>query len=349
MHEDRSDGRPSFEDVLRARRTIAPFLSRTPLVSYPLLDEIGGASIFVKREDTNPTSAFKVRGGINLVANLMPEERQRGIIGSSTGNHGQSIAYASRLFGVRCVVGAPKTANPAKVAAMRAFGAEVVLHGADFDDAREYVETLAAERGLRYVHSANEPLLIAGVATYTLEILEDVPDLDCVFVPLGGGSGAAGAAIVAKTLRPATRVIAVQSAQAPAAYESWRARSLLEAPTGTIAEGLQTRTAYELTQRILWDLLDDFVLVDDTELEAAVALYLQHCHVLAEHAGAAALAGALKLRQQIAGKKVALVLSGANITLPQLQHVLDGASSGGSSTSDARQGPTQQSADTNIS
>jgi threonine dehydratase len=205
---------------------------------------------------------------------------------------------------------------------MRAFGAEVHLQGADFDDAREFVETLATERGLRSVHSANEPLLIAGVGTHTLEIFEDVPDVDYVFVPLGGGSGAAGAAIVAKTLRPSTRVIAVQSAQAPAGFESWRGRELVEAPTRTIAEGLATRMAYDLTQRILWDLLDDFVLVDDSELEAAVVLYLQHCHVLAEHAGAAALAGAWKLRDQIAGQKVAVILSGANITLPQLQRAL---------------------------
>lgn len=322
MSEPETITRPAFEDVLKARRTIAPYLARTPLVSYPLLDELAGASIFVKREDTLPTSAFKVRGGVNLVANLTPEERARGIIGSSTGNHGQSIAYASRLFGVRCVVGAPESANPAKVAAMQAFGAEVHLHGADFDDARAYVETLAAERGLRYVHSANEPLLVAGVGTYTLEMFEDVPDLDYIFVPLGGGSGACGAAIVAKTLRPSTRVIAVQSAQAPAGYESWRGRALVEAPMRTIAEGLATRMAYEMTQEILWDLLDDFVLVDDSEIESAVVLYLQHCHVLAEHAGAAALAGALKMRNEIAGRKVAVILSGANITLPQLQRAI---------------------------
>jgi threonine dehydratase len=244
------------------------------------------------------------------------------VIASSTGNHGQSIAYASRLLAVRCIIGVPEGANPLKVAVMRALGAEVHFHGHEFDDAREYVERLSEDTGMRYIHSANEPLLIAGVGTETLEVMEDVPDIDFIFVPLGGGSGAAGAAIVAKALRPETRVVAVQSAQAPAAYESWKARKLLEAPMRTLAEGLQTRTAFELPQTILWDLLDDFVLVDDSELEGAITVYLERCHVLAEHAGAAALAGALKLRDRIAGRKVALILSGANLTLPQLQRIL---------------------------
>jgi threonine dehydratase len=308
--------------VLRAREAVRPFLPRTPLLSYPLLDDLVGAQVYVKREDCLPTSAFKVRGGINLVANLPPEERARGVICSSTGNHGQSMAYACRLFGVRCLIGVPEGANPLKVASMRRLGGEVLFHGKEFDDAREYVERLATEQGLRYVHSANEHLLIAGVATATLEILDAVPDLDYLFVPLGGGSGAAGASIVARAVRPALRVIAVQSAQAPAAYESWQARRILERPMRSRAEGLETRTGFQLTQEILWDLLDDFILVDDDDLERAIACFVERCHLLAEHAGAAALAGALKVRDRLAGKKVGLILSGANITPEQLRLVL---------------------------
>jgi threonine dehydratase len=313
---------PTFTDVLAARRTIRPHLQPTPLVRYPMLDRLLEAEVYVKREDTNPTSAFKVRGGINFVANLTPAERERGIVCSSTGNNGQSLAYASQVFGVRCTVVVPEHANPVKLDAMRAFGAEIVEYGEVFDDAREHAELLAAEAGLRNVHSANEPLPIAGVATAALEAFEQVPDLDYYFVPLGGGSGAAGACLVASTVNPATKVIAVQSGQAPAGYEAWRTGTLAEAPMRTIAEGLATRGSYELPQSMLRGRLHDFLLVDDADLEAAIVTYLECCHAVSEHAGAAALAGAIQAKDQIRGKKVALVLSGANITLEQLTRAM---------------------------
>ena len=312
---------PRFEDVLRAKKTIAPYLGRTPFVVYPALDELVGTRVWVKREDTQPTSAFKVRGGINFIASLTAGGRARntGIISCSTGNHGQSIAYASARFGLRCTIVVPTTANPMKIAGMKAYGAEVRLHGKDFDEARACAEEIADAEALRYVHAANEPLLISGVATYTLEIFEDLPDVDVIIVPLGGGSGAAGAAIVAKTLRPQTRVIAVQSAQAPAAAESWKAKAILSAPIRSHAEGLQTGTGFELTQAILWELLDDCVLVDDAEIDRAVLAYLETAHLLAEHAGAAPLAAALGMKESLAGKTVALVVTGANISPAQLE------------------------------
>jgi threonine dehydratase len=309
---------PTFADVLAARKSIRPYLQPTPFVRYPMLDRLLEAEVYVKREDALPTSAFKVRGGINLVANLTPEERESGIVCSSTGNNGQSLAYASRVFGVRCTVVVPEHANPVKLDAMRAFGATIVEHGEVFDDARDHAERIASEAGMRNVHSANEPLLIAGVATAALEAFERVPDLDYYFVPLGGGSGAAGACLVASAVNPATKVIAVQSAQAPAAYESWKSGSLVEAPMRTIAEGLATRSAYELPQSMLRGRLHDFLLIDDPDLEAAIVTYLECCHVLAEHAGAAALAGAIQAKDRIRDRKVGLVLSGANITLEQL-------------------------------
>ncbi|MBI4233570.1 MAG: threonine/serine dehydratase [Chloroflexi bacterium] len=314
---------PTFQDVLQARKNIGTYLRPTPLITYPALNELLEAQAYVKREDCQPIGAFKLRGGINFVSQLSPEERRRGIITASTGNHGQSIAYACRLFGVRAVIAVPEGSNPLKLAAMRRLGAEVREVGRVFDDAREYVERQAREAGYRYVHPANEASLIAGVATETLETLEEVPDLDVVFLPVGGGSGAAGACIVAKAVNPAIRVVAVQSAQAPAAYLSWKARRLVEAPVETFAEGLATRSGYQLSQEILWDLLDDFVLVSDDDLRQAMVAYLERCHTLAEAAGAAPLAGALKLKDQVKGKRVALVLSGANITLEQLRAVLD--------------------------
>ena len=212
---------PTFDDVLAARDRIAPYLIPTALNRYPALDELVGAEVWVKHENHQPVCNFKVRGGVNLVSQLSDDERRRGVITASTGNHGQSIAFAGRLFGVRTVICVPEGANPVKVGSIRGLGGEIVEHGRDFDDAREHCEALAEEHGYRYVHSGNEPHLIAGVGTHTLETLERQPDLDALIVPIGGGSGAAGACIAAAALRPELRVIGVQSEAAPAAYRSW--------------------------------------------------------------------------------------------------------------------------------
>jgi threonine dehydratase len=313
---------PTLADVLEARRRIAPHLRPTPLFSYPGLNDLVGAEVFVKHENHQPVGAFKVRGGVNLVSQLNDEERERGVIAASTGNHGQSVAYAARLFGVGATICVPEVANPVKVASMRGLGAELVFHGRDFDDAREHCEQLAREHGYRYIHSGNEPLLIAGVATETLEILEEQPGVDAVIVPIGGGSGAAGACIVAKAVNPEVQVIGVQSDAAPTAYRSWRERALVEDRMETDAEGLATRTAFELPQRILWDHLDDFVLVGDEDIREAQSQLIETTRNLVELAGAAPLAAAHRLRDRLAGKRVALVVSGGNASRQQLLEAL---------------------------
>jgi threonine dehydratase len=314
---------PTLADVLEARSRISPHLHRTPLFGYATLNDLLDATVFVKHENHQPTGAFKVRGGVNLLSQLSPEERERGVIAASTGNHGQSIAYAARLFGVRATICVPERANPVKIASMQGLGAELVFHGRDYDDAREHCEQLAEERGYRYVHSGNEPLLISGVATETLELLEDEPEIDVIVVPIGGGSGAAGACIVAKAVNPAITVIGVQSEAAPAAFRSWQERSLVKDRMGTFAEGLATRTAFELPMRILWQWLDDFVLVSDDEIREAQALMIESTRNLVEAAGAAPLAAALRLRDEIRGKRVALISSGGNASREQLLDVLD--------------------------
>lgn len=313
---------PSLRDVLAARRRIAPYLPRTPLFGYPALDELLGATVAVKHENHLPIGAFKVRGGVNLVALLSDDERARGIISASTGNHGQSIAYASRLFGVRAVICVPEGANPVKVAAIESLGAEILVQGRDFDDARERCEALALEKRFRYVHSGNEPELIAGVATGALEIFEDDPATEVIIVPVGGGSGAAGACIVAKAIDPAIRVVGVQSSAAPAAYRSWKEGGLVEDRMETYAEGLATRTAFELPQQILRHHLDDFVLVSDDQIRAAQATLLTVTKNLVEGAGAAAFAGACRLRDELAGQRVAVVMSGGNASARELSAVL---------------------------
>jgi threonine dehydratase len=317
-----SENAPDLADVLAARRRIEPHLPRTAFRPYPLLAELLGADAWVKHENHNPTAAFKVRGGINLVSQLDAAGRERGLITASTGNHGQSIAYAARLFGVPATICVPEGANPLKLAAIRAQGADIVVHGRDFDEAREQCARLAARDGLRYVHSGNEPHLIAGVGTATLEMLEDEPELDAIVVPVGGGSGAAGACIVAKAIRPQVTVIGVQSSAAPAAQRSWSGRELLEDRMETFAEGLATRVAFDLPQRILWRLLDDFILVSDDELRAATVRMIAATSNLVEPAGAAALAGALALRDRLAGARVALICSGGNINPAQLRGLL---------------------------
>jgi threonine dehydratase len=313
---------PTYDDVLAARERIRPHLRPTLLQSYPPLSALVGAETWVKHENHLPTGAFKVRGGVNLVAPLDADERERGVITASTGNHGQSIAFAGRAFGVTARICVPEGANPLKVDSIRSLGGEVIVHGRDFDEAREHCEALAREHGYRYVHSGNEPHLIAGVGTATLELLDELPELDVLFVPIGGGSGAAGACIAGKAHNPVLRVIGVQSEAAPAAFRSWQEQRLLEDEMRTFAEGLATRVAFELPQRILWDVLDDFVLVSEEELRVAIVRLLETARTVAEPAGAAALAAALKLRDEIVGKRVALMLSGGNITLPQLHDVL---------------------------
>jgi threonine dehydratase len=309
---------PDLADVLTARQRIAPYLRPTPLYRYPVLDAMTGSRVWVKHENHQPVGAFKVRGGVNLVSQLSAQERRQGVIAASTGNHGQSVAYAADLFAVRAVICMPELANPVKVESMRALGAEVVFHGRDFDEAREHCEKQATEHRYRYIHSGNEPALIAGVATYTLEILEARPDTEVIVVPVGGGSGAAGACVVAKAMRPSIEVIGVQSEAAPAAYRSWQARSLVEDTTSTFAEGLATRTAFELPQRILWEWLDDFILVSEDALKAATRVMIEKTRNLVEPAGAAALAAVLGTPQRFAGRRVAVICSGGNISPAQL-------------------------------
>jgi threonine dehydratase len=314
---------PTIQDVLRAARTIRPYLRPTPVISTPALDRLLGCSVFVKCEHVNPTGAFKVRGALNVLANLPPEDRRRGVIASSTGNHGQAVAYAGRVFGTRVIVGVPEGANPYKLQAMRDLGAEVIVTGRDFDEAREWVERTAVEEGFRYIHSGNEPLLIAGAGTISLELLEEVPDLNAVIVPIGGGSGASGHCIAGKAVHPGLRVIGVQSEGAPAVAHSWRERRLITTPEiKTFAEGLQTRIPFELTIGILWRDLDECILVTDREIEEAIVLMLESTHQLAEAAGAAPLAAALRLKPSLAGKRVGLILSGGNLTLDALRGIM---------------------------
>jgi threonine dehydratase len=314
---------PTLNDVYVARERIAPHLARTPLLRHPLLDEATGLTIRVKHENHHPTCAFKVRGGLNLVGAMSAEERARGIVTASTGNHGQSIGMASRIHGVRCTVFVPEGNNPEKNAAMRAYGATVEEGGRDFDDARERCEQRAAATGARYVHSANEPLLLAGVGTYALELFEELPDVDVIFVGIGGGSGACGLITVRNALGSKARIIGVSAAKADAVYRSWKSgERVVGDKVETFAEGLATRVTFDLTFGILQQYLDDFMVLTEAELADGVRMALTTTHNLAEGAGAAAIAAAHKRRGELSGRRVACIMSGGNLDQAKLKAVL---------------------------
>ncbi|MFI5455414.1 MAG: threonine/serine dehydratase [Isosphaerales bacterium] len=315
---------PTLALVLKARRAIAPYLPVTPALEFTGLSSALGCRAVLKCENLNPTGAFKVRGGVNLLASMEPTERARGVVAASTGNHGQSVAYAARLFGTRATIFMPEAANALKVAATVVLGAKVVQVGRDFDAARLAAEEHAARLGLRYVHSANEPLLVAGVGTATLELLEAAPDLDVIFVPVGGGSGVLGAGTVARAVNPAIRVVGVQAEGAPAVYRSWReGQRVVTENVATFADGLATREPFAMPLALLPRLVDEMVLVSDDELAASIRLLIETTRQVAEGAGAAAVAAAFAQRSKLAGKNVGLILSGGNITGEQLKRIIN--------------------------
>ncbi len=312
----------SLNDIYAARERVYRVVRPTPLMPHPLLTRETGLDLLVKHENHNPTGAFKVRGGLNLIGSLPAAERG-GVITATTGNHGQSIALACQREGVPCVIVVPNGNNPEKNAAMRALGAELIEHGRDFDEAREKVEQMQHERNLRYVHSANEPLLIAGVGTYGLEIFEACPDVDVILVPIGGGSGACGCAVARTGTGSGARVIGVQAERADAFARSWRGPTrVVGEKADTFAEGMATRVTFDLTFDILKRELDDLVTLTEDEIAEGIRLALRTTHNLAEGAGAASLAAAVKLRGRLGGKKVVCVMSGGNIDAATLRRVI---------------------------
>jgi len=313
----------TYAEIVDALPRVRVVLQPTLLYEWPGLSTRLGCRFFLKHENHQPTGAFKVRGGINLVGTLSESERAAGILGCSTGNHGQSLAFAAKRFGVRCTIVVPRGNNPDKNRAIRLLGAELIEQGRDFDEAREYLETVLVPRGGRYVHSANEPKLISGVGSMACEIFETLPDPDVIIVPIGLGSGVCGTGLVAKARRPETVIIGVQAEGADAVSRSWRTGAWQEtARAETWAEGMATRRPAELTLDIMRSVMDEAILVSDDELRRACRVILEQTHNLVEGAGAASLAAAWKVRERLAGKKVVGILSGGNLDLTQLPAIL---------------------------
>jgi threonine dehydratase len=313
---------PAIDDIRAAGDRIRPWLTPTPLHSYSALDDLIGTTVFVKHENHQPIGAFKVRGGLNLISQLSESERRAGVVTASTGNHGLSIAFASRKLGVKATICVPVGANPGKVSAIQALGATIVEHGERFDDAAAHAQHLSDERSMRFIHSANEPLLVSGVATLAMEMLEQQPALDVIFTAVGLGSGASGLCLVTNAVSPDTRVIGVQAAASPAMHDAWKTGDLITKPNRTFAEGVATGTPSGFTIDILRQHLSDFLLVDEDAIRQAIVWWIERAHTLAESAAAATLAGVYSIRQQLVGKRVGIVCTGGNLALSQLRDAL---------------------------
>ena len=315
---------PTLDDVRRAAEVIAVHLPLpTPLVHSVALSERWDADVSLKLECVTPTSAFKVRGGVNLVSRLSADELNRGLVTSSTGNHGQSLAFAAASVGATATVFMPTEANVDKIAAIERLGGTVELVGERFDEARVRAEDFAAERGARYVEPVEEPLLIAGVATAALEVLEgQQPETELVILPLGGGTGASGWVTVRDGLRHPAEIWAAQSAQSPAAHDAWRSGELQTRPNTSLAEGIATAVPFPFALSILRATLNDFLLVDDAQIIEAIRLLWDAQHIMAEPAGAVGIAAAEQERERVRGKRVVVVITGANATRAQLREWL---------------------------
>ena len=316
----------TFDDVMLARERLAPYLVPTPLRHYPLLDELlgGGSSLLIKHENHQPTCSFKVRNGLSFATALSAEERERGIVAASTGNHGQGIAYAAHLLGVRATICVPAGNNPEKNAAIRAWGASVREEGRDYDEAVEVMLRLAREHGMHLAHSTNDPRVLAGAGTMSVEMFEQSGGLDAIVVAVGGGSQCVGALTVARAMAPGIAVYGVQAAGAAATHDSWRTRRPTRtARADTFAEGVATRQPYALTYATLCEGLTDFITVTDAEIAEAIRTVLKLTHNLVEGAGALGVAGALKLRDALRGKRIGVVFSGANLDTSVLRKILN--------------------------
>ncbi|MCX5766249.1 MAG: threonine/serine dehydratase [Gemmatimonadetes bacterium] len=317
----------TFDDVLQAQQRLSAHLTPTPLRRYPLLDALvgHGIEVWVKHENHQPTQSFKIRNGLNSILALTPEQTAKGVIGASTGNHGQGVAYAAQLLGVPAAICVPVGNNPEKNAAIRAMGAELIEVGDRYDETILACQRICAERGMTLVHSTNNRDVMAGAGTMTLEMLEQQPALDAVLIALGGGSQAVGALTVAAEKKPSLRVYAIGSEGAPAQYESWRrGERLTGMPVNTMAEGIATGAAYEATFDTLKAGLAGFFQVSEASLYEGIRDLIRITHNLPEGAGAAGLAALRQHAAEFAGQRVAIVMCGGNLSDAALRKAIVG-------------------------
>jgi len=342
-------------DVYKARQKIAAKVRRTPLINSPWLTESVGASVYLKAECLQVTGSFKIRGAANKMLSLSAEERERGVITVSSGNHGRAVSYIARQLGVKAVVCMSERVPSNKVEAVRLLGAEAVVHGESYDRAEEHASRLQEERGLTNIDGFDDPLIIAGQGTVGLELLEELPEIGTVIVPVGGGGLISGIALVLKSANRSIRVIGVQMDRAPVMYHSLKAGALMTMEEqDTIADALAGNIALDnqYTFRMVQELVDDVVLVSDEDIAASMAFALEKHHLVVEGAGAVGIAALLYRKVREVGRNVVAVASGSGVSLPLLlkvaqEHVashpgdVDGSDCGAAATAEARPGPSQ--------
>ncbi len=323
LESSASDLIVTFHDVIRARERIRPYVAPTPTFRYPLLDQELGLDVWLKHENHQAIGCFKVRGALNAI--LASDGGSGGVVASSSGNHGQGVAFAARLAGRRAVIVVPEWASPHKVAAIRALGAEVEVFGDTSHAGREHAIELAERDGLLLLDDFCDPFIVAGNGTVALELLEQQPDLDVLVMPLGGGALAAGCGVAAKAINPALTTIAGQSESCPATATSWRRREPVQMPCSTIADGLAVDLPDATVVALLVATIDDVVLVSEQEIQDAIALLLRTTRNLVEASGAVPLAICRKAAAAFEGRRVGVVISGGNLDLGLLPELLGAA------------------------
>ena len=313
----------SFRSILEARRKIRNLVTKTPTYLSNVFSQRTGAEVYLKLECFQPVGVFKIRGAINKISSLSSAELERGLVTASSGNHGLAVAYAAKIYGAKAVVVVPENAVKEKVEAIESYGADIVKYGKDYDEAYSKALEIQKETGTTFVHPFEDPFVVAGQGTVGLELLEDVPDLNAIIVPVGGGGLISGISIAAKTLNPKLRIVGVQSEGAPAVYRSWRAGKIVEVDSvNTVADGLAARKPLDLTFGIIKRYVDTVLLVSEEEIGEAVLALLHNAHILAEPSGAASLAALLFKYHPKPEEKVAVIISGANISIDYLASLL---------------------------
>jgi threonine dehydratase len=315
---------PTFEEILRAQEVLSGTIRKTPLQTSRTFSDLTGTNLFLKLECLQVTGSFKARGAFVKISSLSDKRAGHGVIAASAGNHAQGVAYAAALKNIPCTIVMPQNASPAKVAATRSYGAKVVRRGGDYDDAWAAAQEIAKTDNTTIVHAFDDPEIIAGQGTIGLELLEDLPDLDRVYLPIGGGGLAAGIAIAIKSRKPNIKIIGVESNAFPAMKESVAKGSIQPTKRGySIADGIAVKKPGELTHKIISNYLDDIVLIDDVSIVKTMFLLMERAKLVVEPAGAASLAYLLSNGGPISSKdKVVAILSGGNVDMYLLGQVV---------------------------
>ncbi len=314
-----------LSEVIQAKRLISDVIAKTPFILAPLLSERVDANVFLKKENLQLTGAYKIRGAFNKIASLSDKEKQRGVVAASAGNHAQGVGYSARHFGIRAVIVMPEATPLLKVTGTKDLGAEVILHGDNYDEAYEYALKYAKENNLIFIHPFEDQKVIAGQGTVGLEMLDEIKDLNTILVPIGGGGLITGIASAVKQIDPSTRVIGVVSKGAPAMYNSFKAKSVLNSKSvRTIADGIAVRDVSKQNLKHILELVDDIILVDDEEIATAVLFLLERQKIVVEGAGATGVAAVMHKKFDFKkGENIGIVLSGGNIDVGMLSVIIE--------------------------